>query len=46
MYFLRNKILNKKNRGKNIDFVTIVSFIVVGMVVITLIGQAMGSSIE
>lgn len=28
------------------DFVTIVGFIVVGMVVITLIGQAMGSSIE
>lgn len=28
------------------DFVTIVSFIVVGMVVITLIGQVMGSSIE
>ena len=28
------------------DFVTIVSFIVVGMVVITLIGQAMGRSIE
>lgn len=28
------------------DFVTIVSFIVVAMVVITLIGQAMGSSIE
>lgn len=28
------------------DYVTIVSFIVVGMVVITLIGQALGSSIE
>ncbi len=28
------------------DYVTIVSFIVVGMVVMTLIGQVMGRSIE